>query len=269
MYGIALAFKDFSIKKGIMGSPWAGTKYFEQFFKSPNLWLLLKNTLGLSIYQLIAGFPLPIILALALNEVKSTTFKKSIQLVTYAPHFISTVVMVGMIIEILSPRSGFVNVIIQLLGFDAVNFMGETSMFSSIYVWSGVWQSMGYSAIIYIAALSGIDPALYEAAIIDGANRYQKMRHIDFPGIMPTIVILLILNVGNIMNLGFEKVYLLQNPLNLSNSEIINTYVYKVGLIGGQYSFSTAVSFFNSVINLILLVSVNQIAKKVGETSLW
>lgn len=269
MYGITLAFKDFRMKQGIMGSPWIGTKYFEQFFKSPNFWLLLKNTLALSLYSLIAGFPAPIILALALNEVKHLRFKKTVQMVTYAPHFISMVVMVGMIIEYLAPRSGFINTVIKMLGGDAVNFMGQPNMFRSIYVWTGVWQGMGYGAIIYIAALSGIDPTLYEAAIIDGANRFQKMIHIDIPGIAPTIIILLILSLGRVMNVGFQKAFLMQNPMNASKSEIIATYVYKIGLLNGQFSFSTAVGFFNSVINFILIIIVNQIARKVGETSLW
>lgn len=268
MYGITLAFKDYSIRDGILGSPWVGFKYFEQFFRSPNFILLLKNTLLLSIYSLIASFPVPIILALALNEVRSPKFKKTVQMITYAPYFISTVILVGMLIQILSTR-GIVNQFLSLFGISPTDFMGESELFRSIYVWSGVWQGSGYSAIIYIAALSAVDPSLYEAAIMDGITRFQKIRYIDFPTILPTVTLLLIMSVGGIMSVGYEKVYLMQNNLNTMTSEIISTYVYKIGLINGQYSFSTAVGLFNSVVNFILLFTVNQIARKVGETSLW
>ena len=269
MGGILLAFKSYRITEGIFGSPWAGLRYFEQFFNSPRFWDLLRNTLGVSVYSLLAGFPLPIVFALMLNETTSLRFKRTVQLVTYAPYFISTVVMVSIIMQFLDPRIGFVNRVIVLLGGQAQNFMGQASLFQSIYVWSGVWQSMGYAAIIYIAALSGIDPALYEAAYMDGASRFRKMIHIDIPGLLPTIVILLILNVGGLMNVGFEKVFLMQNPINLSSSEIISTYVYKIGILSAQFSFGTAVGLFNSVVNLLLIVGVNQIARKIGETSLW
>jgi len=269
MGGILLAFKTYRISAGILRSPWAGLHYFEQFFTSPVFWMLLKNTLGLSLYSLLAGFPIPILLALMLNETTSLTFKKTVQMVTYAPYFISTVVMVSIIMQFLDPRIGFINRVIVLLGGQARNFMGKESLFQSIYVWSGVWQNTGYAAIIYIAALSGIDPTLYEAAYIDGASRLQKVIHIDLPGILPTVVILLILSVGNIMNVGFEKVFLMQNPLNLGTSEIIATYVYKLGILSAQFSFGTAVGLFNSVVNLILIVSVNQIARGIGQTSLW
>jgi ABC-type polysaccharide transport system, permease component len=269
MGGLVLAFKEYRIREGIFGSPWAGFKYFDQFFKSPMLWTLLKNTIGLSVYSLIAGFPLPILLALALNEIPSVRFKKSVQMITYMPYFISTVVMVAIVFQVLAPRTGLVNIMISALGGKEINFMGEADMFKSIYVWSGIWQGTGYSAIIYIAALSNIDPTLYEASKVDGASRLQKIIHIDIPGISSTIVILLILSIGNIMSVGFEKVFLMQNNLNLSTSEIIATYVYKIGLVDAQYSFSTAVGLFNSVVNFILIVVVNQIAKKVSETSLW
>jgi len=231
--------------------------------------MLLKNTLGLSIYSLLAGFPLPILLAVMLNETTSLRFKKTVQMVTYAPYFISTVVMVSIVMQFLDPRIGFANRVIVLLGGQARNFMGQESLFQSIYVWSGIWQNTGYGAIIYIAALSGIDPTLYEAAYIDGASRLQKVIHIDLPGILPTVVILLILSIGSIMNVGFEKVFLMQNPLNLGTSEIIATYVYKLGILNAQFSFGTAVGLFNSVVNLILIASVNQIARRIGQTSLW
>ena len=269
MAGIVLAFKKYNIRMGILRSPWAGMRYFNQFFTSPRFWELLKNTLGISLYSLAAGFPIPIILALALNEATNLRFKKTVQMITYAPHFISTVVMVGMLMQFLDPRIGFINVIIRSLGVQEINFLGKASLFKTLYVTSGVWQHTGYSAIIYIAALTGIDPNLYEAAYIDGASRFQRMLKIDIPGIMPTVVILLILNIGRLMSVGFEKVYLMQNDLNLSTSEIIATYVYKVGLLGAQFSFATAVGVFNSIVNLILIVAVNQVAKRVGETSLW
>lgn len=269
MYGAQIAFRDFVATQGITGSPWVGWKNFQMFFNSYQFWTLIRNTLTISLYSLAAGFPIPIILALALNEVRHTWFKKTVQMVTYAPHFISTVVMVGIIMQMLDPRLGLVNKFIQTLGGRPINFMGQAKMFQSIYVWSGIWQNMGYASIIYIAALSSIDPQLEEAAVIDGASRLQKIWYIDIPGIMPTAVILLILNAGQIMNVGFEKIYLMQNPLNMTTSDVISTYVYRVGLIQARYSFSAAVGLFNSVINMILLVAVNQIARKVGETSLW
>ncbi|MGF9696851.1 ABC transporter permease subunit [Paenibacillus sp. MABNR03] len=269
MVNAVLAFKDYNVIKGIWGSPWVGTKYFELLFQNPAFATLIKNTLYISFYSLVVGFPVPILLALALNEVKNARFKKTVQMVTYAPYFISTVVMVSIIMLFLSPRLGIVNTIAGALGFEAVNFLGEPGLFRSIYVFSDVWQSMGYSAVIYLAALAGIDPSLYEAAKVDGANRFQKMLNIDLPGLLPAAVIILILSVGNIMAVGFEKIYLLQNPLNLSASEIISTYVYKMGLLNANYSFATAVGLFNSLINLILLLIVNAAAKRLSNTSLW
>lgn len=269
MVNAVLAFKDYNVIKGIWGSPWAGTKYFELLFKNPAFVMLIKNTLYISFYSLIVGFPIPILLALALNEIKNIRFKKTVQMVTYAPYFISTVVMVSIIMLFLSPRLGIVNTIAGALGFEAVNFLGEPGLFRSIYVFSDVWQGMGYSAVIYLAALAGVDPSLYEAAKVDGANRIQKIINVDLPGLLPAAVIILILSVGNIMAVGFEKIYLLQNPLNLSASEIISTYVYKIGLLNANYSFATAVGLFNSVINLILLLIVNAVAKRLSNTSLW
>lgn len=269
MANAVLAFKNYNVMKGIWGSPWVGTQYFEMFFRNPAFVTLIKNTLYISFYQLIVGFPIPILLALALNEVKSARFKKTVQMITYAPYFISTVVMVSIIMLFLSPRLGIVNTIAGALGFEAVNYLGEPVMFRTIYVLSDVWQTMGYSAVIYLAALAGVDPSLYEAAKVDGANRFQKILNVDLPGILPAAVIILILSVGNIMALGFEKMYLLQNPLNLSSSEIISTYVYKIGLLNANYSFATAVGLFNSLINLVLLLVVNAIAKRASNTSLW
>lgn len=269
MANAVLAFKNYNVVKGIWGSPWVGTQYFEMFFRNPAFPTLIKNTLYISFYQLIVGFPIPILLALALNEVKSARFKKTVQMVTYAPYFISTVVMVSIIMLFLSPRLGIVNTIAGALGFEAINYLGEPGMFRTIYVLSDVWQTMGYSAVIYLAALAGVDPSLYEAAKVDGANRFQKILNVDIPGILPAAVIILILSVGSIMALGFEKMYLLQNPLNLSTSEIISTYVYKIGLLNANYSFATAVGLFNSLINLVLLLVVNAIAKRASNTSLW
>lgn len=212
---------------------------------------------------------MPIMLAIGLNEIRNGFFKRSVQMVTYAPYFISTVVMASMIILLLSPRLGILNVIMRHFGFEEIDYMGTPGMFRSIYVWADVWQNTGYAAVIYLAALAGIDPSLYEAAKVDGASRTQRIRHIDIPGILPTAVVILILSVGNIMSIGFEKIYLLQNPLNLSVSEIISTYVYKIGLLNANFSFATAVGLFNSVVNLILLMLVNGIAKRISNTSLW
>lgn len=271
MYGVQIAFRKFIAVKGIMGSPWVGLKYFKKFFASYQFERVLVNTLAVSFYQLLAGFPFPIILALALNNAGSERYKKTVQMVTYMPHFISTVVLVGMIIQFLSPRVGVVNKMIVLAGGASRDFMGIPEYFRHIYVWSGVWQNAGWSTIIYIASLSSIDPSLHEAAIVDGAGKFRRTLHIDLPGILPTAVILLIMNMGRIMNIGFEKVFLMQNPLNLRTSEIISTYVYKVGLASARsdFSYSSAIGLFNSIINFILIVSVNQLAKKTGETSLW
>lgn len=269
MTGIVIAFKDYNVVQGMWGSPWVGFKYFNQFFDSPNFWLYIKNTLGISLYGLIVGFPAPIILALALNEIRTGFFKKSVQMVTYAPYFISTVVMVSIIIVNLTPNVGMVSRFFALLGVADTNFMGNPALFKSIYVLSDVWQMTGYGAIIYIAALAGVNPELYESAKVDGASRFQKILRIDLPSILPVAVIMLILNLGNIMKLGFEKIYLMQNPLNLNSSEVISTYVYKVGLLGSNFSFSTAIGLFNSIVNLMLLILVNYIARKLTENSLW
>lgn len=269
MVELLMAFEDYRPTRGILGSKWVGLKHFERFVSMPVFWTLLKNTLAISLYSLAAGFPIPIILALALNEVRSSKLKKTVQMVSYAPYFISTVVMVGILLQFFSTQFGPVNIVRRMLGLDAINFMGEQSMFRSLYVWSGVWQGSGYGAVIYIAAIAGIDPQLHEAALIDGANRFQRLWHVDVPGILPTVVIMLIMNCGSIMSVGYEKIYLMQNSLNSSVSEVISTYVYKIGLKDAQYSFSAAVGMFNSVINFILLVLVNGISRRVSETSLW
>ncbi|MBD3917162.1 sugar ABC transporter permease [Paenibacillus sp. PR3] len=269
MYGVIIAFKDFSVTKGIMGSPWAGFEHFERFFHSYNFKELISNTLGLSVLGLIVTFPLPIILALSLNQVTNLNFKKFVQTTVYAPFFISTVVLSGMILVFLSPTGIINQLIVHLGGHDPILFMSKPEYFKATYILSDVWQGTGFSAIVYLAALAGVNPEIHEAAIVDGATKWQRILNVDLPSIMPTAIILLILAVGNIMGVGFEKAYLLQTPTNLPSSEIISTYVYKVGLKQSQYSFSAAVGLFNSVINLILLLSVNKAAKKLSSTSLF
>ncbi|QUI25378.1 sugar ABC transporter permease [Vallitalea pronyensis] len=269
MYGIQIAFKDFRPIDGITGSPWVGIKYFERFFKSYQFWRVLRNTLLLSVFQLAAGFPVPIIMALLLNQVKNMKFKKLVQTVTYAPHFISIVVLVGMLNVFLSPSTGLVNHVIRLFGGEAVYFIGKPEYFRTIFVASGIWQNAGWGTIIYLAALAGVGPELYEAAKVDGASKLQIIRHVDVPSIAPTIIILLIMNLGRIMNVGFQKAFLLQNPLNAETSEIIQTYMYKVGLLQMEFEYSTAVSLFNTLINVVLLLTANRIAKKFSENSLW
>lgn len=271
MYGVIIAFKEYKPFRGILGSEWVGLYQFQRFFAQSSVWTIILNTLRLSIYSLIAGFPIPIILALCLNSCRFSQFKSLTQTITYAPHFISTVVLVGMLNVFFSPSMGIVSTFLHKLGLlsgPLMTLLNEKA-FSHLYVWSGVWQSMGWSSIIYLAALSGVDISLHEAAVVDGANKLQRMWHIDLPGIIPTIVILLVLNCGGILNVGFEKDYLMQNSMNLNSSEIISTYVYKVGLLNSQYSYSTAIGLLNSVINLILLITVDRTAKSLGQTGLF
>lgn len=269
LYGIQLAFKEFSPSLGIWGSEWVGMEQFRRFFGSYQFWDLLRNTLVLSLYSLCVNFPIPILLALLLNYAISKRFKKFVQTVTYAPYFLSVVVLVGMI-EVFFSADGPINRILQMTGREQpILFMGNPAYFKHIFVWSGTWKQAGWGAIIYIAALASVSPELHEAAIMDGANKLQRILHVDIPAISPIAVIMLIMNVGNIMNLGFEKAYLLQNDINISASEIISTYVYKVGILSSQYSYSTAIGLFNNVINFILLVSVNHISKKLSGSGLW
>ncbi|MBY0216615.1 ABC transporter permease subunit [Paenibacillus illinoisensis] len=269
MYGIQIAFKNYNPVRGVFGSPWVGFDHFVRFFESYYFWDLMWNTLAISLYELAVGFPIPIILALAFNELKHKRFKKLVQTVTYAPHFISVVVMVGMVIAFLSPSTGILIRFVEWMGIDAPSFLTSPAWFKTVYVLSGVWQSAGWGTIIYLAALSGVDPGLHEAAIIDGANRLQRIRHINIPVLVPTMTILLILNMGSLLGVGFEKILLMQNPLNMESSDVISTFVYRSGLENAQYSFSTAVGLFNSVINAFLLVTVNQIVRKTSENSLW
>ncbi|GIN69955.1 sugar ABC transporter permease [Bacillus sp. J14TS2] len=269
MYGVQIGFKDFIATKGITGSEWVGMKHFTRFFDSYYFWRLIKNTLGIGLYELAVAFPIPIILALMINEVRLNRFKKLVQNVTYAPHFLSTVVIVGMLFLFLNPQYGMVNNLLSAIGLKPISFMTEPAWFKTVYVLSHVWQQMGWSSIIYLAALAGVPPELHEAARMDGASRLQRIRHVNIPAIVPVIIILLILNVGNIISVGFEKVFLMQNALNVEASDVIATHVYKTGIMGAQYSYSTAVGLFNSIISFILLVVVNQISRKVSETSLW
>ncbi|MEQ7011406.1 ABC transporter permease subunit, partial [Actinopolymorpha sp. B17G11] len=270
MYGVQIAFKNYNVVQGISGSPWVGLAHFERFAESFMFWPVIRNTIILHSYELIATFPLPIILALALNQVRMQWFKRSVQLITYAPHFISTVVVVGMLFVLLDPRTGLLNNLLGAVGIGPLDLLGNPDYFRHIYVWSGAWQNLGFAAIIYLAALAGIDPELHEAAIVDGANRIKRMWHIDIPGIMPVAVILLILNIGTILSVGFEKVLLMQTPLNLGTSEVIDTYVYKVGLAAAvpQISYAAAIGLFRSVVGLILLVLANQIARRFARSSL-
>ncbi|MBS4198311.1 sugar ABC transporter permease [Bacillus sp. FJAT-49732] len=268
MYGVQIAFKNFNPVLGINGSPWIGFSQFERFFNSYQLWTVLKNTLGLALLEL-ATFPIPIVMALLLNQLTSRKYKRIVQTVTYAPHFISVVVLVGMLYLFLSPRTGIINQFLVLIGMEPIFFFGIPEWFKPLFISSGVWQNLGWGMIIYLAALSGISPELHEAAIMDGASKIRRIWHIDIPGIMPTVIILLILGIGNLLNVGFEKVYLMQNSLNVSSSEIIQTHVYKTGLLGAQYSYAAAVGLFNSIINFILLIFINQAAKKAGQASLW
>lgn len=270
MYGVLIAFKNYKTSVGIVSSPWADPiwKYFIKFFKSYQFSNTIKNTLFITGYSLLT-FPIPIVLALLINQMAGNRYKKVFQTVTYMPHFISTVVVVGILNLLLSPGSGLIGHAANFFGVDAPNLLGSAGAFKHIYVWSDVWQHAGWDSIIYLAALSSVDPSLYEAASIDGANSWQKIKYIEIPMLIPTAVILLILRCGSLMSLGFEKVYLMQNDLNLLSSEVISTYVYKIGLISSQYSYSSAINLFSTLINFILLISVNRISKKITENSLW
>jgi putative aldouronate transport system permease protein len=269
MYGIVIAFKRYSVSRGILESPWVGFLYFEKFFGSAMFGQLMWNSIYLSFYQLLAFFPFPLALALMLNYTNSARFKGFAQTVTYAPHFISIVVLAGMMFLFGSPTTGLVNVLLDRLGAERVNFMGSNAWFPHIFVGSQVWQNTGYQAIIFLAALTAVDVSLYEAATIDGATKMQKILYIDLPAIMPTTVTLLLLQVGRMLNVDTQKVLLMQTALNLDASEIFGTYVYKVGLIGGQFSYSTAINLFQNVVNLALLVSVNAMSRRLTSESLW
>ncbi|MCX7885330.1 MAG: ABC transporter permease subunit [Caloramator sp.] len=268
MYGIIIAFKDFSPRLGILGSKWVGFKHFYNFFKSIYFGRTFKNTALISIYSLLWGFPAPIILALLINEVRINKFKKAVQTITYLPHFISLVVICGLIIDF-TATDGLLNVILSKFGVTPVNWLTKPEWFRTIYISSGIWQSMGWDSIIYLAALTNINPSLYEAAMIDGASRWQQLIHITLPSIAPTIVIMLILNIGGLMSVGYEKIILLYNPLTYTTSDVISSYVYRKGILGANYSFSTAVGLIESAIGFTLVYFANKFSKKISEISLW
>lgn len=268
MYGVLLAFKKYRIKLGVLGSPFVGFDNFTKFFKAYNFESILTNTVGISLYSILVGFTIPILFALLLNYVRSSKLKKLVQTVSYIPHFISTVVFCGIIMQILK-SNGVINTYLTNAGLSSVGFLTEPNNFWSLHVWTDLWKSLGWSAIIYISALSGIDEQLYDAAIVDGANKFQRILHIDLPGILPTITMMLILRLGSLMNVGFEKIYLLQNGLNIGTSEVISTYVYKIGMVNADYGYSTAVGLFNSAINLVFLVVANKTVKVLRHESLF
>ena len=270
MYGVQIAFKNFNPVLGIEGSRFVGLKYFVRFFNSYQFSIIIKNTLVLSLYNIFASFPIAIILAIVINQMRRRRLKSFLQTVAFAPHFISIPAMVGIIIIMLAPGTGILyKLISSVIGRDAGVILGNPKVFSSIYTWSGIWQNMGWESIIYTAVLTSINPELYQAADIDGAGKFRKILSIDLPALMPTAITMLILNCGKMLSVGFEKVFLMQNSMNLSASEVISTYVYKVGLAGADFSYSTAINLFNSVINLIVLIAVNYFAKKTSEVSLW
>lgn len=273
MAGVQIAFKDFNPVQGIWGSPWIGFEHFRRFFDSTDCWLIIGNTLKISLLNLVLGFPLPILIALLLNQTRSMKFKKIVQTTIYAPYFISAVVISGMIILFLSPTSGVINKVIEMMGGDAVMFMAKPEAFPWIYVISDIWQNAGYNSIVYIAALAAVSPELHESAVVDGATTWQRIRFIDFPSILPTAVVLLIMNSGRVLTIGFEKIYLLQNQLNRTGSEVISTYVYKTGfgaLTGlPDFSYAGAIGLFESIVSLVVLVAVNKLSSKFSETTLF
>ncbi|WP_408015036.1 ABC transporter permease [Saccharibacillus alkalitolerans] len=269
MYGIQLAFRDYNFAKGLTGGEWRGLFYFKQFFESYQFADLMKNTVVISLSTVVLSFPAPIILALLINQLRWKRAKKTLQTTVYLPHFISIVVMVGLLNVLLSPNSGVIGHLLQSIGLGDVNLLGSTSTFVPVYVLSEIWQHCGWNSIIYLAALSTVDPQLYDAAKIDGASRWQTIRNIEIPALIPTIIILFVLSMGSVLSTGFEKIFLMQNSLNLPVSEVIATYVYKIGIVSNQFSYSAAIGLFNTLINFFFLYTMNLIARKTSETSLW
>lgn len=269
MYGIQIAFRDFKVRDGYWGSEWVGLEHIIRFVTSSNFWQLIRNTIGISLYSLAVGFPVPIILSVMLNELRSNRLRRTAQMIFYAPHFLSSVAVCGIVVLFTQRETGIINLLIMMLGGEGVEFLAKPEWFKTIYVISGIWQDMGWGTIIYMAALSGVDPGIVEAATIDGANRLQKIWYIDIQTIKPTIVILLIMNCGSMLSVGSEKILLLQNTLNMSASDVISTYVYRLGIEGGQFSYTTAVGLFNTVVNLIILLIVNKTADRVSGSSLF
>lgn len=269
MYGAQIAFRDFSVKHGIWNSEWVGLKYFIRFIESPAFWKLIRNTLLLNIYNLALSFPAPILLALLINELDNLKFKRTVQMITYAPHFISMVAVVGLINIFLKRETGLINIFLETIGVGEKEFLSNPDAFRGIYIFSGIWQNTGWGTIIYLATLSSVGQDMIEASLIDGASRLQRILYINIPTILPTIIILLILNTSKMLNVGFEKVFLLQNTLNMDKADVISTYIYRLGIGAGQFSYTSAIGLFNSVINAFILIMVNSIARKVNETSLW
>ena len=267
MYGVIIAFKNYKANLGYWGSEWVGLKHFIRFLNYPEFWKLIRNTISISLYSL-ATFPIPILLALLINEVKNTRFKKTVQMITYAPHFLSVVVICGLI-RMLVGREGPLGLLCEVVTGQSRNLLDQPGLFSSIYVWSGVWQDLGWSTILYLSALSGVPQELIESGKIDGATRWQVIRCINVPCILPTIVITFILRTGSILSVGFEKIFLLQSDLNLETSRVISTYVYDIGLLGGQFSYSTAIGLFNNVVNVAIVLIVNKITKKISNIGIW
>lgn len=269
MYGLQIAFKNFSLFRGIEGSDWVGLANFKEFIGSPYFWRNLKNTFLISFYSLIIGFPIPIILALMFNELRHAGFKKFVQTVTYLPHFISIVVVAGIVTNFLAPSSGVINVILDKMGFDKIYFLTRPEWFRTIFIGSNIWKEAGFGSIVYLAALSGINPSLYEASRIDGANRWQQIRHITLPGILPTIVIMLVIRIGKLLEVGYEMIILLYQPSTYETADVLSTYIYRVGIQGARYDMATAVGLFNAVIAFTLVFTANKISRKLTETSLW
>lgn len=269
MFGLVIAFKDFSVFKGVWASEWVGLKYFNFLFENPRFWLLFRNTFLLGFYSLVWGFPLPILLALLLNEIRHIVFKRIVQTISYLPYFLSNVIIASMVVMMLSPTTGLINSLIESLGMEPIYFLAMPEYFRTIYVASGIWQGLGWGTIIYLAALTTIDPHLYESAEIDGAGRWKKMWHISIPGITPVIVVLLILNVGSILGTGFEKVLLLYSPMTYETADIFSTYTYRTGLQQGEFSYATAIGMFNGVTSFMLLYVSNYIARKIQGSGLW
>ncbi len=269
LFGMVIAFERYNVASGIFGSPWVGLKYFRDFVNSPFFFRVVKNTFILCFYQLLAGFPMPIIFTLLLNEIGNARFKKTVQVVSYLPHFISVVIVIGLLKNILSPNTGIVNHAIAQLGGEPINFFLDKNWFRHLYVWSGIWQELGWGAILYLSAISNVDPQLYEAAGIDGGGRLRCMWHITLPGILPTVIVVFLLNLGNMLNIGYEKILLMYNPATYETGDVISTFVYRSGFTQGNYSYGTAVDLMNAVVSLTLVAATNMLSRRLTETSLW
>jgi len=269
MYGLQIAFKDYSIFRGIEASPWVGMEHFNDLFGNSQFLRAIKNTFLISFYSLLFGFPMPILLALMFNEIIHAVFKRSAQTIVYLPHFISTVIIAGIVITAFSPSAGIVNTVLGWLGFEPVYFLTKSEWFRPIFIGSGIWQEAGFSSIIFLAAIAGVNPSLYESAVVDGASRWQMVWKITLPSILPTIIIMLIIRIGNLMEVGFELIILLYQPATYETADVINTYIYRQGLQSGQYDLAAAAGFFNAIVAFILVMAANSISKRFSRTSLW